>query len=125
MGDSQRWRELVREWTGRDFPESQRAVGDRQRRRQLVWEWIGLDFPESQRAVGDRQRWRHMQGVDRTGVSRVTELDGGGRQTETKEAGQGVDRTRISRVTELEGCGRQDRDERQLVARSSVELLRP
>ena len=46
MEDRQSPRQLVREWTGLDFPESRRAV--------VVREWTGLDFPESQRAVEDR-----------------------------------------------------------------------
>ena len=69
--DGQRWRKLVRERTGRDFPESQRAVG---------------------------------------------------RRTEMEAAGQGVDRTGLSRVTE--GYGRQTVQRwRQLVERSSVRVV--
>ena len=104
--DSQRAVEdNVREWTGLDFPESQRAVEDRQRWRQLVREWTGLDFPQSQRAVEDRQRWRQLvrewTGLDCTELQRglwKTDRDGG----RWSESGQ--DWTVQSY---REGCGRQ------------------
>ena len=65
-----RWEDNIKEWTGLEFANSQRAVwnwkGQREERRSRqkkrwednIKEWTGLEFANSQRAVANRRRWR-------------------------------------------------------------------